>query len=99
MAEIKPEPRINDENSTVHYDINVSKAISIRWESWSFWALTPSREIVCSEAWTLQEGKPYNADYTPEVPCRLYPSSPARRCDINQLSETLDAKDKTVDVK
>jgi Surface antigen variable number repeat len=98
LAEIKPEAQINDDNSTVHYDMNVSEGDLYRMGEVEFVGVdSPSRDRL-REAWTLQEGKPYNADYTRkflEDSPRLLPRGLQYSI---QLSEELDAKDKTVDV-
>jgi len=97
-AQIKPDAQMDDESSTVHYEMNVNEGDLYKMGEVEFLGVdSPSKDRL-REAWTLREGQPYNADYTrkflDEAP-RLLPKGLQYSI---KVSEELDAKDKTVDV-
>jgi outer membrane protein assembly factor BamA len=97
-AQIKPDAQVDDENSTVHYDINITEGDLYKMGELEILGVdSPSKDRL-REAWTLREGQPYNADYTfkflDDAP-RLLPKGLQYSV---KVSEELDAKDKTVDV-
>ena len=63
-AQINPEPQIDEEKSTVRYQINVAEGdLYTMGELEILGADTASKDRM-HEAWKLREGQPYNADYT-----------------------------------
>lgn len=97
-AQIKPVAHMDDENSTVRYDINITEGDLYKMGELEILGVdTPSKDRL-REAWTLREGQPYNPDYThkflDDAP-RLLPRG--LQFEV-KLSEELDAKGKTVDV-
>jgi outer membrane protein assembly factor BamA len=97
-VQIKPDPQMDDEKSTVRYVIDVAEGDVYTMGELEFLGVdTPSKDRL-REAWTLREGQPYNADYASkflEGAPRLLPKE--LRYSV-KVSEELSAKDKTVDV-
>jgi outer membrane protein insertion porin family len=97
-AEVNPVAQLDDEKSTVHYDINIAEGDLYKMGELEIIGVdTPSKDRL-NEAWKLQEGQPYNADYTKkflEDAARLLP----RGLQFSVTAdEQLDKKDKLVDV-
>ena len=98
-AEVKPDAQINDEKSTVHYDIDVTEGDLYKMGELEIVGVdTPSKDRLHA-AWKLREGEPYNADYTKqfledEAP-RLLPRG--LQYSVN-AHEDLNKKEKVVDV-
>jgi outer membrane protein assembly factor BamA len=97
-VQIKPETGIDDENATVHYDMNISEGDLYKMGELEIMGVDSSSKDRLREAWTLREGEPYNAAYArkflDDAP-RLLP----RGLQFSvKLDEELDAKSKTVDV-
>jgi outer membrane protein assembly factor BamA len=97
-AEVNPVAQLNDEKSTVQYDINIAEGDLYKMGELEIIGVdTPSKDRL-NEAWKLQEGQPYNADYTKtflEDAAHLLP----RGLQFFVTSEEqLDKKDKLVDV-
>ena len=97
-AEVKLDAQLDDEKSTVHYDVNITEGDLYKMGELEVVGVdTPSKDRL-HEAWKLREGQPYNADYTlkflEEAP-RLLPSGLRYSVKIN---EVLSKKDKVVDV-
>lgn len=97
-AKVKPDPQLDDENNTVHYDINVTEGDLYKMGELEIMGVdTPSKDRL-REAWTLREGQPYNADYTQKFlgdVARLLP----RGFQFSvKVTEDLDVHGKTVDV-
>lgn len=97
-VQIKPIPKMDDEKSTVAYDINIAEGDLYRMGEIEILGVdTPSRDRL-REAWALREGQPYNADYTRKFlddASRLLPKGLQYSVKVD---EELDARDKTVDV-
>ncbi len=95
---IKPEPELNDQSSTVRYDINVAEGALYRMGELEIVGVdTPSKDRL-RNAWKLREGDTYNADYTKkfveEAPRFLPPGA-----DYSiSVREELDVKGENVDV-
>lgn len=97
-VQIKPDPKIDDDQSTVHYDLNIVEGDQYKMGELEIVGLDTQAKARLREAWTLPEGQPYNADYPKqfvEATGRLLP--PGVRWAIS-IHEAVDAKDKTVDV-
>ena len=98
MAKVKPDAQLDDEKSTVHYEINVAEGDLYRMGELEIVGVdTPSKDRLHA-AWKLREGEPYNAEYTrkflEEAP-HLLPSGLRYSVKIN---EVVSKKDKVVDV-
>ena len=97
-AEVRPAAQLDDKKGTVQYDINITEGDLYKMGELEIIGVdTPSKDRL-SEAWTLHEGQPYNADYTRkflEDAPRLLPRGLQFSVSTN---EQLDKKDKLVDV-
>jgi len=97
-AKVNPEPRLDDEKSTVGYQINVAEGDVYKMGQLEILGADTASKDRLLEAWKLGEGQPYNADYTrhflDDAP-RFLP--PGLHYSV-KLNEELNAKDKTVDV-
>ena len=97
-AQVKPVAQLDDEKSTVHYEMNVSEGDLYKMGELEIVGVdTPSKDRL-NAAWKLREGQPYDAEYTrtflEEAP-RLLPSGLRYTVSVN---EVLSKKDKAVDV-
>ena len=98
-VQIKPDAQFDDEKSTVHYDLNVVEGDLYKMGELEIAGLDTQARARMLGAWTLREGQPYNADYPKKFlddTGQLLPRGV--RWDIS-VHESLDAKDKTVDVE
>lgn len=97
-AEVKSEAQLDDEKSTVHYDMNITEGDLYKMGELEILGVdTPSKDRL-NEAWKLREGQPYNAEYVRkfgEDAPRLLPRGLRYSLSVN---EQLDKKDKLVDV-
>src|ERR1700686_382578 len=98
-VEIKPDAQLDDEKNSVHYDVNIVEGDLYKMGELEILGLDTQATARMQAAWTLREGQPYNADYpgkfrddTGQLPPR------GVRWAIS-VHETLEAKDKTVDVE
>jgi outer membrane protein assembly factor BamA len=95
---IKPKPELNDQSSTVRYDINVTEGALYRMGELEILGVDSASKERLRNAWKLREGDTYNADYTKkfveEAP-RFLPSGADYSMSVR---EELDAKGKNVDV-
>jgi len=97
-AQVAPASAIDDEKSTVHYDINVVEGDQYKMGELEIVGLDTQAKAHLENAWTLHEGDPYNADYAKkflEDTNRLFPAGVSWAVSIH---EAVNAKDKTVDV-
>jgi len=97
-AQVKPAATIDDEKSTVHYDLNVVEGDQYKMGELEIVGLDTGAKAHLQDAWTLHEGEPYNADYAKKFLAatdRLLPAGVA--CAVS-VHEAVNAKDKTVDV-
>jgi len=98
-VKIMPVAQFDDENSTVHYDLNVAEGDRYKMGELEITGLDSPTKTRMVEAWTLTEGKPYDADYPNkflEDTRRILPRDVPWEAAVH---ESLDAKDKTVDVE
>ncbi len=99
MAQIKPDAQLDDEKSTVHYDLNVVEGDQYKMGELEILGLDTQAKARMQAAWTLREGQPYNADYPRKFlddTRQLLPRGVPWSISIH---ETPDTKDKTVDVE
>jgi outer membrane protein assembly factor BamA len=97
-AQVTPSAVFNDENNTVHYDLNVVEGDQYKMGELEIVGLDTQAKRHLENAWTLREGDPYNADYAKkflEETNRLLPTGVPWSINIH---EAVNAKDKTVDV-
>ena len=97
-AQVTPATAIDDEKSTVHYDLNISEGDQYKMGELEIVGLDTRAKAQLENAWTLHEGQPYNADYPKKFLVdtdRLLPDGVAWAVSIH---EAVNAKDKTVDV-
>ena len=98
-VQIKPDAQLDDEKNTVHYDVNIVEGDLYKMGELEILGLDTQATARMQGAWTLREGQPYNADYPEKFrddTGQLLPRGV--RWDIS-IHETLEAKDKTVDVE
>ena len=98
-AQIKSDAQVDDEKSTVHYDLNVVEGDLYKMGVLEILGLDTQATARMRAAWTLREGQPYNADYPKKFlddTRQLVPRGVQWSLSVH---ETPDAKDKTVDVE
>ncbi|MGB9205009.1 MAG: POTRA domain-containing protein [Terriglobales bacterium] len=98
-AQIKPDAQCDDEKSTVHYDLNVVEGDQYKMGELEIAGLDTQAKARMQEAWTLREGQPYNADYPKKFLDDTRQLVPRGVQWAISIHESLDAKDKTVDVE
>ena len=97
-AEVKTEAQLDDEKSTVHYDMNITEGDLYKMGELEIIGVdTPSKDRL-NEAWTLREGQPYNAEYTRKFLEDVAHLLPRGFQYSLSISEQLDRKEKLVDV-
>jgi len=96
-VQIKANPEFDEKRSTVHYDLNVAEGDLYRMGELEITGLDTQAKAHMTEAWTLREGQPYNADYSVKFLSENRQLIP--RGVQGTVQETPDAKDKTVDVE
>jgi outer membrane protein assembly factor BamA len=97
-AQVTPAATIDDQKSTVHYDLNVVEGDQYKMGELEIVGLDTGATAHLQNAWTLREGEPYNADYAKkflDATNRLLPAGVLWGASIH---EGVNAKDKTVDV-
>jgi len=97
-ARIHAEPQIDDAATTVHYDLSVVEGDLFQMGELEIVGLDSQARVRLRNAWTLQEGQPYNSDYPKEFlknALRLLPHNEQWGVDVR---EAVDPKEKTVDV-
>jgi outer membrane protein assembly factor BamA len=98
MAQIKPDSQLNDDNGTVHYELNIVEGDLFRMGELDLNGLNTGTIARLRAAWTLHEGQPYNANYPAkfvEDTREMLPRGVQWKVSVH---ETPDARDKTVDV-
>jgi outer membrane protein insertion porin family len=95
---ITPKPLLDDDHSTVHYDLNVLEGDQFKMGEFEIIGLDSQAKAHLQAAWKLSEGEPYNSEYYKkflEETSRLVPAGVP--WDI-KVHEAVNDKDKTVDV-
>ena len=97
-ARITPKPLLDDDHSTVHYDLNVFEGDQFKMGELEIIGLDSQAKAHLQAAWKLGEGEPYDSEYYKkflEETSRFVPA--AVPWDI-KVHEAVNDKDKTVDV-
>jgi outer membrane protein assembly factor BamA len=97
-ALVTPAAKMDDDKSTVHYDLNVVEGDQYKMGELEIVGLDTGATAHLQSAWTLREGAPYNADYAKKFvddTNRLLPPGVSWGASIR---EAVNATDKTVDV-
>jgi len=98
VAHVRPEAEMNDEINTVRYTLHVSEGDQYKMGELELLGLDSQSTARLQEAWGLHPGDPYNADYPNQfldANTKLLPGGV--RWGIN-IHDTLNEKDKTVDL-
>jgi outer membrane protein assembly factor BamA len=98
MAHVTPVPAMDDEMSTVHYDLNVVEGDQFKMGELELVGLEAQETARLQEAWTLAEGQPYNASYPMLFLQKNFRNAGARVRWKSRVDESVNASDKTVDV-
>jgi outer membrane protein assembly factor BamA len=98
MAHITPSPDMDDEKSTVHYDLNVAEGDQFKMGELEIVGLDAQETPRLQEAWTLAEGQPYNASYPRQFLEKNFRDMHTRVHWKPSVNESVNVKDKTVDV-
>jgi outer membrane protein insertion porin family len=98
-VQIKADAQCDDEKSTVHYDLNVVEGDQYKMGELEIAGLDTQAKARMQEAWALREGQPYNADYPKKFLDDARQLVPRGVQWAISIHESLDAKDKTVDVE
>ncbi len=98
-VQIKPDAQFDDEKSTVHYDLNIVEGDLYQMGELEILGLDTQAKARMQAAWTLREGQPYNADYPKKFLDDTRQLVPRGVQWAVSIHETLEAKDKTVDVE
>jgi outer membrane protein assembly factor BamA len=99
MVQIKPDAQLDDEKSTVHYDLNIVEGDLYKMGELEILGLDTQAKARMQAAWSLRQGQPYNADYPQKFlddTRQLLPRGLQWNVSIH---ESPDAKDKTVDLE
>ena len=97
-AQVKPDSQMNDEKSTVRYDLNITEGDLYKMGELEILGLDTKSHDRVRDAWKLREGDPYNADYTRKFLDETTPLLPRGAQYSIRINEEVNAKDKTVDV-
>src|ERR1700716_1326659 len=95
----KPDAQLDDEKGTVHYDLNIVEGDLYKMGELEILGLDTQATARMQEAWTLHEGQPYSADYPSKFVDDTGQLLPRGVRWAASVHETLEAKDKTVDVE
>jgi outer membrane protein assembly factor BamA len=98
-VQIKSDIQFDEERNTVHYDLNIVEGDLYRMGELEILGLDTQATARIEGAWTLREGQPYNADYPEEFRDHTGELLPRGVRWVISIHETLEAKDKTVDVE
>ena len=98
-VQIKPDAQFDDEKSTVHYDLNIAEGDLYKMGELEILGLDTQATARMQAAWILREGQPYNADYPGKFRDDTGQLLPRGVRWAISVHETLEAKDKTVDVE
>jgi outer membrane protein assembly factor BamA len=97
-ARISPKPELDDEHSTVRYELNVTEGDQFKMGEFEVLGLDSQARAHLQSAWKLREGEPYNSEYPRKFlneNTRLVPGGVPWKIGIH---EAVNDKDKTVDV-
>ena len=97
-AQVNPDPHMDGEKSTVHYDLNITEGDLYKMGELEILGLDTQSHDRVYEAWKLREGETYNADYTRKFLEDTRPLLPRGAQYSIKINEEINAKDKTVDV-
>jgi outer membrane protein assembly factor BamA len=98
-VKIKPDAHFDEDKSAVHYDLNVAEGDQYKMGELEITGLDSQTRTRMVEAWTLTEGKPYDADYPNkflEDTRRILPGDVSWSAAVH---ESPDVKEKIVDVE
>ena len=98
-VQIKPDAQLDDEKSTVHYDLNIVEGDLYKMGALEILGLDTQAKARMRAAWTLREGQPYNADYPKKFVDDTGQLLPRGVRWAVSIHESPDVKDKTVDVE
>jgi len=98
-VQIKPDAHLDDEKSTVHYDLNIVEGDLYKMGELEVLGLDTQATARMQAAWTLREGQPYNADYPNKFVDDTGQLLPRGVRWAVSIHETPEAKDKTVAVE
>jgi len=98
-VQIKHDAQLDDEKSTVHYDLNIVEGDLYTMGELEILGLDTQATARMQAAWSLREGQPYNADYPNKFVDDTGQILPRGVRWIVSIHETLEAKDKTVGVE
>lgn len=98
MARVAATPVVDDEKSTVHYDLNVVEGDQFKMGELEIVGLEAQELARLKDAWTLAEGQPYNASYPLLFLQNNFRDKGARVHWQPHVNEAVNASDKTVDV-
>jgi outer membrane protein assembly factor BamA len=97
-ARITPQAVLDDERSTVHYDLNVVEGDQFKMGEFEVAGLDSQAQARIEAAWKLREGEPYDSEYPKRFlneNSKLVPGGVPWAIGIH---EAVNEKDKTVDV-
>jgi len=98
MARITPKPLLDDEHSTVRYELSVQEGDQFKMGEFEVIGLDSQAKAHLQAAWKLREGDPYDGEYPKRFlneASRLIPPGIPWAIGIH---EAVNEKDKTVDV-
>src|SRR6266404_328776 len=98
-VQIKPDAQLDEETNTVHYDLNIVEGDLYKMGELEILGLDTQATARMQAAWTLREGQPYNADYPEKFRDDTGQLLPRGVRWVISIHETLEAKDKTVEVE
>jgi outer membrane protein assembly factor BamA len=98
-AQVNPGVQFDDQKSTVHYDLNIVEGDLYKMGELEILGLDTQAKARMQAAWMLHEGQPYNADYLKTFLKDTGQLLPRGVPWATSTHETLNAKDKTVDVE
>ena len=97
-ARITPQPVLDDEHSSVRYDLNVIEGDQFKMGEFAVAGLDSQARAHLQSAWKLREGDPYDSEYAKRFlneTSRFVPAGVPWEIGIH---EAVNEKDKTVDV-
>ena len=98
MARVTQAPVMDDDKSTVHYDLNVVEGDQFKMGELEILGLDSQSKSRIQEAWSLAQGQPYDASYPKtflQANMKTLPGASEWKASIH---EDVDERDKTVDV-